>query len=117
MQARYLTSLLLVAMGAPVTTAQPRAEPVPWPNVVRGMTVSCQTWGREWSTDDMTEALRELKPIGVNWVTIHPYAGIRGDGTVVMPPGWYAEATWLKRPIKEAHRLDLKIMIKPHLTY
>jgi hypothetical protein len=29
----------------------------------------------------------------------------------------YADPTWLTRPIAEAHRLGLKIMIKPHIAY
>jgi hypothetical protein len=31
--------------------------------------------------------------------------------------GMYADPTWLTRPIAEAHRLGLKIMIKPHIAY
>ncbi len=80
------------------------------------MTVSCQTWGWEWGTDDMVEAMRQLKGLGVNWIAIHPYARIRDDGTVAMSRV-DGEHDWLTRPIREAHGLDLKIMIKPHLAY
>jgi len=87
--------------------------------IVRGMTVSCQTWGWEWGTDEMVETMRELKGLGVNWIAIHPYARIHADGAVTArrlndpdePP------RWLTRPIEEAHRLGLKIMIKPHIAY
>ena len=56
--------------------------------------------------------------VGADWVSTHPYAGIRADGTVRFrdfdpenpPPR-------LVRPIREAHRVGLKIMIKPHLAY
>jgi hypothetical protein len=85
---------------------------------VKGMTISCQTWGWEWGTDEMVEAMRELKELGVNWIAIHPYAGIRGDGEVRGFRGRHQEdLTWLTRPIREAHKLGLKICIKPHLAY
>ena len=42
---------------------------------------------------------------------------LRADGSVVMHRQWYGDTTWLTRPIAEAHRLGLKIMIKPHLAY
>jgi hypothetical protein len=85
---------------------------------INGMTISCQTWGWEWGTDEMVEAMRELKTLGVNWMAIHPYASIRRDGSVRswrMESG--AQLDWLTRPIEEAHRLGLKILIKPHLAY
>ena len=81
------------------------------------MTVSCQTWGREWGTDEMVEAMRQVRDLGVNWITIHPYAEVRGDGSVVMPSRFYDRPDWLTRPIREAHALGMKIMIKPHLAY
>ncbi len=85
---------------------------------VLGMTVSCQTWGWEWGSDAMVDTLRELAGLGVNWVAIHPYASIRNDGSVswreidpAAPPDWIA------RPIREAHALGMKILIKPHIAY
>jgi len=85
---------------------------------VKGMTVSCQTWGWEWGTDEMVEAMREIKELGVNWIAIHPYAGIRSDGEVRGFRGRrHDDLTWLTRPIREAHKLGMKICIKPHLAY
>jgi hypothetical protein len=81
------------------------------------MVVSCQTWGWEWGSDDMLEALDELQALGVNWICIHPYAGIRADGTVRIPDRWYQRADWLTRPIEEAHKRGMKVFIKPHLAY
>lgn len=85
---------------------------------VRGMTVSCPTWGWEWGTDEMAQTLSELQTDGINWISIHPYARIRADGTVSFrrldpadPP------RWLTRPIEEAHARGMKILIKPHLAY
>lgn len=81
------------------------------------MTISCQTWGREWGSDDMVQALEDVRSLGVNWIAIHPYARIHTDGTVVLRQRAYADASWLTRPIEEAHRLGLKVLIKPHLAY
>ncbi|TNE90032.1 MAG: hypothetical protein EP330_09395 [Deltaproteobacteria bacterium] len=83
---------------------------------VRGVTVSCPTWGYEWGTDAMVETLDELEELGVNWVAIHPYARIRADGTVA----WRSHdesPEWIARPIREAHARGMKVLIKPHLAY
>jgi len=87
--------------------------------VVRGMTISCPGAGLIWGTDQMVQTMHELKEIGVNWITIHPYAGIAADGTVGGRgiERMYRDPSWLTRPIAEAHRLGLKIMIKPHIAY
>jgi len=85
---------------------------------VRGMTVSAPRAGQSWGSDAMVETMRGLRELGVNWIAIHPYGSIRGDGEVGglrLPLD--GQATWLTRPIEEAHRLGLKIMIKPHLAY
>lgn len=85
---------------------------------IRGMTVSTPTWGWEWGTDAMARTLDELRRDGVNWVAIHPYARIEGDGTVRFRP-WSPEAApdWLSRPIREAHARGMKVLVKPHLAY
>ena len=86
---------------------------------VRGMTISCHGSGQSWGSDAMVETMAELHELGVNWITIHPYAGIGTDGTVggSRTSRMYADPQWLTRPIEEAHRLGLKIMIKPHIAY
>jgi len=43
---------------------------------IKGMTVSCQTWGYEWATPEMRETMIELKNLGANSISIHPYARI-----------------------------------------
>ena len=57
-----------------------------WPSQIRallkGMTVSCQTYGWEWATPEMAHTLDELKSLGVNSIAIHPYAQIQNDGHV-----------------------------------
>lgn len=85
---------------------------------VRGMTISCQTWGREWGTDAFARELDELAALGVNWVAIHPYAWVRRDGRFEwrsVDPA--APPEWLARPVAEAHARGLRLLLKPHLGY
>ncbi len=113
--------LLLALWRAPDATPAPAVEPsalVTAAGPIHGMTVSCPTWGWEWGTDEMVATMEELRGLGVSWVAIHPYARIHNDGQVSFrgldpanPPEWIA------RPIAEAHRLGMRIMIKPHLAY
>lgn len=85
---------------------------------VRGMTISCQTNGREWGTPEFGEEVRLLSEMGVNWVSIHPYARINNDGRVTWreidpanPPAHIAG------PVAAAHEHGVAILIKPHLAY
>jgi hypothetical protein len=85
---------------------------------VRGMTVSCPTWGWEWGTDEMASTLTVLDTLGVNWVSIHPYARIGADGTVRFEPiDPQSPPAWLERPVREAHARGQKVLVKPHLAY
>jgi hypothetical protein len=104
---RFLLFLLLLLPGTFFSADEP----------VRGIIISCQTWGWEWGTDEMVETMETIKATGANWIAIHPYARIHRDGTVnfnslqtASPP------LWLTRPIAEAKRLGLKICIIPHLA-
>jgi hypothetical protein len=67
----------------------------------------------------MARTLDVLRDLGVNWVSIHPYGGIRGDGTVGRSgiDRLYDDPRWLTRAIREAHARGLQIMIKPHIAY
>ena len=100
-------------------------------SAIRGMTVSTPRGSSVWARDDMVSTIAELKAIGVNWIAIHPYLAISTDGTV----SWrrsrsrHGEASsaaesepteapeWLRRPIEEAHRQGVKILIKPHIAH
>ncbi|MHC5114239.1 MAG: glycoside hydrolase family 113 [Planctomycetota bacterium] len=124
-----LIATLLAALAAVTLAARTPEDPAPAtpaPVVehddhrhVRGMTISCPGAGRIWGSDAMVESMAELRDMGVNWITIHPYAGIREDGTVggSRMNSMYEDPVWLTRPIREAHKLGLKIMIKPHIAY
>ena len=122
MQRLLLTSFVLLSIGL-ARPVQPDPTPAPGARdphaIVHGMTISCPGSGRIWGSDEMVATMAELKSMGVNWVTIHPYAGIRADGTVggSRRNRMYQDPTWLTRPISEAHRLGLKIMIKPHIAH
>lgn len=110
--------IAVVAFGDDASVP-PRTEPEPAPRLpVHGMTVSCPTNGWEWGTDEMVETMEDLATIGVNWITIHPYASIGLDGSVRL----YrmrndSDKRYITRPIEEAQRLGLKMMMKPHLSY
>jgi hypothetical protein len=106
--------LLLVACAGSLAS-----DPVDPHREVRGVTVSCQTWGREWGSDAMPAALDGIRAVGGNWVAIHPYARIGKDGSVRfrLPAAGEAPPGWLSRPIAWAHARKMKILVKPHLAY
>ena len=86
--------------------------------VIHGMTISCQSWGWEWGSDGFSKELDELQKLGVNWVSIHPYARIRADGGIesrLTENG--AAPEWITRPIREAHARGMSIMVIPHIAY
>ena len=111
---------LLISL-APLQAQDARAEKV------RGMTISTPGGGRDWGSDATVESMRQIKALGANWITIHPYASISdGDGRSGLPEGTVHSRSkldpmdppqYLARPIREAHALGLKILIKPHLAY
>ncbi len=85
---------------------------------VRGVVISTHTDGREWGWDSMGSTIDSIREVGAGWISTHPYAVVRADGSVRFhdfdpenPPAH------LVRPIAEAHRRGLKILIKPHLAY
>ena len=81
----------------------------------RGMTVSCPTWGPIWGSPSMAKTLAELKTLGVDWVSIHPYAGVRRDGTVRVRPA--AQLDFLAKAVELAEQADIELFWKPHLAY
>lgn len=84
---------------------------------VRGITISTHRGGQDWSSDQMPEALADIATIGANWVAIHPYGRIGGDGSVTTRYFGADASTHITRPIREARAKGLKILIKPHLAY
>lgn len=107
--------LSLALAGAPVDATVQGPDPH---TRVRGVTMSTPTWGWEWGTPEMDQSLDSIAADGANWVAIHPYARIHSDGRVSwrdLDPD--APPDWIARPIEQAHRRGLKVMIKPHLAY
>jgi len=82
---------------------------------IKGMTVSCQTWGYEWATPEMKETMAELKDIGANSISIHPYAGINEDGHIRVRKN--RPTNYISTPIEWGKELKIQLMIKPHLAY
>ena len=99
--------LLIVALALPLHAA---AE-----SFFKGGTVSLQTWGVEWQTPEMAQTLDELKSLGVNSFSIHPYARITNDGHVV----WRVrdENRHITVPLDWARERGLSAMVIPHLAY
>ena len=82
---------------------------------LKGMTVSCQTWGYEWATPEMKEAMQELKNLGANSISIHPYARISEEGHVRYRKN--RQSDHIITPSLWGKDLNIKFMIKPHLAY
>jgi sugar phosphate isomerase/epimerase len=103
-------TLLLAALSSPLAVAD---------GPVHGITISTHTDGRDWaSSRRMRPTMERIRELGAGWVAIHPYAGVRGDGSL-----YFAETdpasppAHVVRPIRLAHELGLKILVKPHLAY
>ena len=130
LSALALGTFLLVGLQSASAALQPAAAwrpgsqaeaQHPWgAEAMQGMTVSTSRGGSDWGSDAIVPTVADLKGIGVNWIAIHPYARIDRTGEVTWRnrEGDSNEAPeWIRRPIEEAHRQGLKIMIKPHLAY
>ena len=82
---------------------------------LRGMTISCQTYGLEWATPEMAATLDDIATLGANAFAIHPYAQIREDGAVRFSSN--AAPDEIVRPARWAHEKKLTMMLVPHLAY
>ena len=94
-----------------ILAARLRADDAP----VRGVIVSCQTWGGEWGRPEMASAMDELKSLGANCIAIHPYAQIHANGAL----SWRSEPApeHLTRPLAWAKERGLGVMMIPHIAY
>ena len=97
------------AVGTLFASSVPALEPP-----LRGMTVSCPRAGAIWGSPDMAEAITELRSMGVDWVSIHPYAGIRRDGSMRIRPT--AETGYLEDAVRIARDGGVELFWKPHLA-
>ena len=81
----------------------------------KGVTVSCQTWGKEWQTPEMMQTLDELKSLGVNSFAIHPYARINENGQVAFRV--VDDHRHVRVPLDAARERGMSAMLIPHLAY
>jgi hypothetical protein len=103
-----------VALAAAAALAPARAAEAPR-GFIRGMVVSCPTWGPIWGSPLMATSLTELRRLGVEWIAIHPYAGVRRDGTIRNTPA--ATTGFLDRAVELTREAGMKLFWKPHLAY
>ncbi|MDQ3118632.1 MAG: hypothetical protein M3Q89_03545, partial [Verrucomicrobiota bacterium] len=82
---------------------------------LKGVTVSCQSWGREWQTPVMAQTLDELQSLGANSFAIHPYARIANDGHVRFRT--IEEHRHITQPLDWARERGLSAMVIPHIAY
>ena len=108
---------LVASTAGPVEPSQASRLPEDY-STVRGITISCQSNGREWGRPEFGLEVERLAEFGVNWVAIHPYARINSDGRVTWspldpenPPAHLAGA------VAAARERGVAILVKPHLAY
>jgi len=82
---------------------------------LKGVTVSCQTWGIGWQTPEMAQTLDELKGLGANSFAIHPYARITNDGHVQFHVR--DENRHITVPLDWARERGMSVMLVPHIAY
>lgn len=63
----------------------------------------------------MTESLRDLATLGVEWVSIHPYARVGRSGDIRFRPA--AETGYLGGAVGIARKEGMHLFWKPHLAY
>ena len=107
-----LGSVLLIFLGA---CSREGTAGETEPRFIKGMTVSCQTWGWEWGTPEMARTLEQLKSLGVNSIAIHPYAQIENDGHVRFRTD--DNFRHIVVPLEWARQRGLSVMLIPHIAY
>lgn len=111
-----LAALVGPALGHSVAAEEASQEQPPAdPPFLRGMTVSCPGYGQIWGSPSMDRSLEELADLGVEWVSIHPYAGVRRDGSIRFQPA--AATGYLQRAVDIAKGRQIQLFWKPHLAY
>lgn len=115
--ARLLATACAIALSAGAAwSVEVRGSAARSPDgFLRGMTVSCPGIGRIWGTPAMTESLESLREVGVEWVAIHPYAGVRRDGSIQRYTA--GDEAYLDDAAARARRAGVELFWKPHLAY
>jgi len=108
-----LTPPRLVLLFLLIASTMPAAEKQ------RGMSYAC-AFSRErdirYGSPASAEALRELKTLGVNWISIMPFGFHRGTPEIRFSGSrvWETDDS-LVAVTKQAHDLGIKVMLKPHI--
>lgn len=112
---RLAVTLGLLVLLGPVAPNARAGEPDARAGFMRGMVVSCPRYGEIWGSADMAESLEELAKLGVDWVAIHPYGGVRKTGEIRWQPA--AETGYLDRAVELVRAAGMGLFWKPHLAY
>ncbi len=103
--------ILLLASGPLFpAAAAPRSD-----DFMRGVVVSCPRAGQIWGTEQMSEALDDIRSLGAGWIAIHPYAWVARNGEVRHRPA--AGTGYLDESVRRMRAAGMKIFWKPHLGY
>ena len=105
---------LVLLLGLVLVPSLPASESAP-PSFIKGVTVSCQTYGWEWATPEMAKTLDQLKSLGVNSIAIHPYAQIQEDGHVRFRND--GNLSYISTPLDWARERGMSAMLIPHIAY
>ena len=114
MRSTAVSLLLLLALALGSACSQ-RPAPEVSRQFIKGMTVSAQTWGWEWATPEMAKTLDELQSLGINSISIHPYAQIENDGHVRFRRE--DDFRYITVPLDWAHERGMSVMLIPHIAY
>lgn len=109
--------LLALALVLTACAAAPRVPSVPLAEKQRGMSFAAANPRRgTYGTPQSEASLRKLQTLGVNWISIMPFAFHRGTPEL----SFGGERTWenddsLRAVTKQAHALGMKVLLKPHV--
>ena len=112
MRAANFARRTAVVSALVIAAAAVRADELPF---LKGVTVSCQTWGGEWQTPEMAQTLDELRSLGANAFAIHPYARISNDGEVTFRVR--DENRHIRVPLEWAQERGMSALLVPHIGY
>lgn len=121
MTIRCVALLVTLAASAALATDEPvptatDSQPAAFDGKARGVTVSCFRSGPgEWDAPVMAETIVDLKQMGANWISFHPYGRIANDGTVRYEADRYDSA--VTQPLEYARQHGIKVMVIPHIAY
>ena len=87
----------------------------PHPMKIRGVTLSCFGWGAAWATPLMYNSMKELRSLGSNWISYHPYSWINNDGSIRFSRS-LSQPT-VMNPLRFGKTLGVKTLLKPHIGY